>query len=449
MIALTANPAFESLSHEAQIRAAVLKCFCDSSLEPWSRFDRLSSNDWQRLLHWLDVSGLALSFLDRILELQLRHRLPPAIVARLEQNLRDNTERTLDMIAESTAIQIEFQRASFSYAVLKGFSFCPIAVPRPELRSQLDLDFLIAEKDAPEARRILESRGYQLHAVSGRSWEFKTPYTHKGTLADLYKALPFHCVELHLETGSESRNSLLERVERRDFNGITTPVLPAADLFFGQGMHLFKHVCSEFSRTAHLLEFWRHVVARRDDPAFWQKVKTIAEASPRAALGLGVVTLLTTRTMSDFAPDAFTCWTVDRMPAAVRLWVELYGYRSVLGDFPGSKIYLLLQRELEIAGIGPKRSAREVLLPLKLPPPIAIAPEDESLLERFRRYRGQFKFVFFRLSFHSVEGLRYLRERMRWRRKLSELQRQSAHPHRGASSLPLELAGTARCETKE
>jgi hypothetical protein len=353
------------------------------------------------------------------------------------------------MMAESTAIQIEFQRARLSYAVLKGFSFCPIAAPRPEVRSQLDLDFLIAEKDAPEARRLLESRGYHLHAVSGRSWEFKTPYTHKGTLADLYKALPFHCVELHLEANNEARHSLLERAERRDFNGIVTPVLPAADLFIGQGMHLFKHVCSESSRTAHLLEFWRHVVARRNDQAFWHKVRAIAEPSPKAVLGLGIVTLLTTRTMSDCAPDAFTCWTVNRLPAAVRLWVEVYGHRSVLGDFPGSKIYLLLQRELEIAGVVPKRSARQILLPLKLPPPIAIAPEDESLSERFRRYRGQCKFVFLRLRFHSVEGLRYLVERMRWRRKLRNLGQQSVHPYRSVSSLPIQLAATVRCETKE
>ena len=43
------------------------------------------------------------------------------------------------------------------------------------------------------------------------------------------------------------------------------PVLSPVDLFLGQGLHAYKHVCSEFSRVAHLLEFRRHVLARRDD----------------------------------------------------------------------------------------------------------------------------------------------------------------------------------------
>jgi len=65
------------------------------------------------------------------------------------------------MIAELSAIHREFQRAALSYAILKGFSLWPASVPRPELRSQLDIDFLVTQDSAREARRILEGRGYQ------------------------------------------------------------------------------------------------------------------------------------------------------------------------------------------------------------------------------------------------------------------------------------------------
>src|SRR5665213_1756475 len=99
--------------------------------------------------------------------------LPPGVLTRLKQNLRDNVERTRGMIAESVALQQEFQKACLSYATLKGFSLCPSSVPKPELRHQFDLDFLIAEKNVFEARGILERRGYRLYAISGRSWEFK------------------------------------------------------------------------------------------------------------------------------------------------------------------------------------------------------------------------------------------------------------------------------------
>src|ERR1700735_4015957 len=109
------------------------------------------------------------------------------------------------------------------------------------------------------------------------------------------------------------------------FRVIPMPVLSPADQFLGQGMHAFKHICSEFSRTAHLLEFRRNVIARSDDSAFWSQVRAGAETSPRAGLGLGVVALLITQGMGTFAPWSFASWTIDRLPAGARLWVQLYG----------------------------------------------------------------------------------------------------------------------------
>ncbi len=56
--------------------------------------------------------------------------------------------------------------------------------------------------------------------------------------------------------------------------------------------------------------------------------------------------------MGEFAPEALTYWTVDRMPVAARLWVKLYGHHVVFAGFPGSKLYLLLQKELQEAGFS-------------------------------------------------------------------------------------------------
>ena len=128
------------LNQEQQLREAILLAFCDPMPAECERLQNLSSRRWQSLLTWLDTSGMALYFLDRLTELGRREMLPPAVLARLQQNLVDNTERTNSMIAESNAIHLRLQNAGLSYAVLKGFSLWPICVPRPELRSQLDLD---------------------------------------------------------------------------------------------------------------------------------------------------------------------------------------------------------------------------------------------------------------------------------------------------------------------
>ena len=406
-----------------KVRQAVLRVFCDPVPPECAILQQLSRGEWRRLLHWMDISGLALYFLDRMTELQSIELIPQEVVARLQQNLRDSNDRTEAMIAESTAIHRSFQKARLSYATLKGFSLWPVSVPKLELRSQLDLDFLMAEKDSSKARRLLEERGYHLRAISGRSWEFKSNESCRYSLKNLYKVMPQRAVELHLESACTASCSLLDRTERLYFHDVYMPVLSPVDLFLGQGLHLYKHVCSEFSRSAHLLEFRRHVANRYHDDVFWREVRDRAARNSRAPAALGVVIQLISKVMGDFAPHALTCWTVDRLPRGARLWIDLYGERCVFGDHPGNKLYLLLEREMGTAGMRVKRPLRQALLPMGLPPPIELAPQDGTLDRRVARYGRQLRFIGFRLRFHTVEGVRYLRESARWRRLLGELSR--------------------------
>lgn len=418
MSTLRADSAAKPLNTQQRIREAALLFFCDPLPGQCARLEVLSQAEWRSLLQWLDTSGLALYFLARAIELRRCDMLPPGVHSRLQQNLIDNTERMQGLIDESIAIQGDFQGAHLSYAVMKGFSLSPHSVPRPELRSQLDLDFLVAERSAPEARRILERKGYHLHAISDGTWEFKTSGIPPSSLKDLYKTTDARCVELHLETNARGQSSLLARTEQRDFHGIRMPVLSPADLFIGQALHLYKHVRSDFSRAAHLIEFRRHVLARRHDDAFWRELQSVAEKTPSTVLAIGIVTLLITRTMGVFAPEELSRWST-RIPAGARLWVDLYGPRVVFASFPGSKLYLLLQRELESAGVPAKRKRLQVLLPLRLPPAIIQASAQDSLWTHILRYHIQLRFICLRLRFHVVEGLRYAWESRLWRRRIA------------------------------
>ena len=413
---LNLNIASRQLRGEHLAREAVLLTFCDPVPEGCSRLFDLSSMEWKRLLAWLDFSGLALYFIDRIVELGLCDLLPPSVCTRLHLNLIDNSNRTRSMLTESIGIQEEFQTAQLSYAVLKGSSLWPASVSKLELRSQFDLDFLVAEGSAPNARRLLEHRGYRLYAISGRSWEFKRNERPGLSLKHLYKNLPSFAVELHIEPGVQGVMSALDRREWREVCGMKMPVLSPVDLLLGQGLHAFKHTCSEFARAAHFLEFRRHVLSRRDDEAFWKELQRAAEKYPQAVTGLGVVTLLVTRVMGDFAPEELTSWTVDRLSRPIRLWVETYAKRLILASYPGSKLYLLLQRELELAGMRGKRSIRRAILPLRLPPSVIRAFPHERWSVRARRYAMQLELVLTRLTFHVVEGVRFAVESRRWRR---------------------------------
>ncbi len=411
------TPAHEGLEAQTAARAAVLKCFCHPAPAQCAWLESLSVREWKRLLRWLDFSGLALYFFDRMKELETTSWLPATIFAQLQQNADANAERTRALVAEAHGIEAEFQQSRLSYAVLKGFSLWPHSVPKLELRAQADLDYLVAERDADQARRVLEAKGYYRHAVSGRTWEFKTHDLPARPLEDLYRARAHRSVELHLEASGEGAHSLLARREMRPFHGIQMPALAAADLFLWQGMHVFKHLSQDMARASHLLEFRRHVMARRDDAGFWRQLQAMAGNSLRMVLGLGVVTRLIEVAFGPFAPEDLRSWNADRLPGSLRLCVEAYAYRSVLAGFPGNKLYLLLQGELAIAGIPAKRTLREQLLPLRLPPAREHAPEDESLPARMRRLRRRLGFLFFRLRFHWTAGIHYAWVAARWRKQ--------------------------------
>ena len=121
---------FRPLRGEQQARLAALLTLCDPPSQQSLRMPTVSAKEWEKLLKWLHISGLALYFLNRAVELDLCDLLPPSVVARLHQNLIDNTQRTRSMIAESIAIQQGFQKENLTYSILKGISLCPGSVPR-------------------------------------------------------------------------------------------------------------------------------------------------------------------------------------------------------------------------------------------------------------------------------------------------------------------------------
>jgi hypothetical protein len=413
----------ERLSREQRAQEAVVLSFSGALPKDIEPLPHLSHAEWKRLLGWLDVNGLALYLLDRLTQLSPCDTLPQARINELQQRMNDNTQRTRGMVKESVVIQLEFQRAGLHYAVMKGISLSPLSVPRPELRHQFDLDYLIAEESAPEARRILELRGYRLFAVSGNTWEFKINETPNVSIRDLYKDLPYRGVELHVETDTPGQASRLSRIQHRKISGIIMPIFSPVDLFLGQALHAFKDVCSAFSRTSHLLEFYRHVLARCGDDLFWNEPRATAEDDRRTCIAIGVVTCLISSIMGNFAPGALTVWTVDVLPPSVRLWADRYGRQAVFGKHPGTKLYLLLQRELGAANVRGERTMEMSILRGRLPPPVVRASTNETFPNRIARYRIQVWFILARLRFHIVEGCRCWIESYRWQRHLDRLSR--------------------------
>jgi len=403
----------EPLRRDQCVREAVLRCFSESHSR--SFVDVFAAKEWEMLLRWLDVSGLALYFLDRMTEIGQRSSLPGFVASRLQRCLDENRQRTLGLLEESANLQHEFRLADLSYAVMKGISFHPVVVPRPELRHQFDLDFLIASSNATAARQILERHGYTLFAVSGTCWEFKKGQTPHVAAKDLYRDLPYRGVELHLDSDTAVRPTRLGRAVFREIHGAMMPVLSPVDLLLGQMVHASKDIASPFFRASHLLEVYRHVLARRGDDDFWQELRVSVAEDQRACLLIGIAIYLATSIWGDFAPSALTSWTMEKLPPAIRLWLDLYGRTAAVQLPPGSKRYLWLLHEMDIAVGKPVGSSRSFSF-LRMPRAVIQAAPGETLSTRAARYRVQVRFLVSRVRFHFIEGLRFVIESRRWRR---------------------------------
>lgn len=397
-------------------REAALLSLCHANSEHLDRLLHLSETEWRKLLYWLDVSGISLYLAHQLFELRLEHAISQEVIDQLRRNLTDNRVRIRHLLQESAEIQEQFQADGLSYAVLKGFSLYPSSVPNPALRHQLDLDFLICEDRARAARHILERAGYRLHAITEKTWEFKKNETPRFSPKYMYKDGFGSTVELHLESIRAENSSRLSRLEFREIEGIRMPVLSPADLFLGQGLHVFKDLCSPFLRAAHVLEFYRHLRTRSSDELFWSDVWALAIPDARSTAGLGVVLLLMHSLIGFEIPEEVSAWTTCHLPVGTQRWLSMYGRRAVYGAPPGTKLYLLLQRELETGGIPFRRTLKSALLPRRMPAPIFPAKAGEALAVRVVRYALQARYVLMRARFHLVEGFRLMWESYRWKR---------------------------------
>lgn len=416
---------FESkaASRAKGLKDAVLASFYAPASAVEARLSGFDLRDWQRILYWLDISGLALYLLDRLTQLGMERCLPAEIRARFERNLIENRERTDALFQEAAAISDEMTRHGIAFALLKGITLTPDSVPDAALRWQIDLDFLVAASDTTAARHVLMNFGYGLHAVCGNTMEFGAGQTDTPELGKIYRVHSQRSLELHMLSTAAGkngqRNDRLLRAEMREFQGCKIPTLAAADILVQQSIHLFKHLCGEHTRASWVLEFSRHVAARGNDAKFWREVEQIAACEPQGELALGAAMLLARSVFGEPATAPLAHTAIDKLPHKIRLWIEYFGARVLLSDSVGNKLYLILRKELR-DGSAHRASIRRLIFPMRLPPPITRGADGERITARLARYRTEVRHVLVRFYFHVVEGLKYAIELSRWQRRVTE-----------------------------
>ena len=378
----------------------------------------LDARDWRRGSHWLDASGLALYFRQRVASSCLEECVPAEILNALDQRLEDNKQRTVQLFREFEAINDAFQKSGLRYANLKGFTLIPDYCPDPWLRCQFDLDFMIFHSELDLCQAILESSGYVVTGRHRNVVEFKAGSVQVPSIRDLYKPRSQRSVEVHFVLPSPAAptrdDGALLRRRSRVWNGVTFPALSDVDIFLAQANHLLRHLKSEWTRISWLLEFRTFVNARAADTKFWQDVRNQTATNAEAALAIGVAALLATQAFGDFGSPELLGWSIEAVPRSMRLWLNRYGKTVLWSDFPGTKLYLLLDGELSNGGNVRKLNVGK-LFPLHRPPRVTYPDGRGSV----RAILSQIWFTLFRLRFHVVEGSRYVIAAQQWKRRMS------------------------------
>jgi hypothetical protein len=452
------------------MRDVDLKAIVVSALRPDPDFAHLvrlsdcSATQQSRLLRWLDQSGLALYFLDRLQTQGVSNQLPASLVQALERRLHSNRARTADMFEEFRGLVTAFSDRGIRFCALKGPTLIPDFCPAAHLRHQTDFDFLIPQESFSVAAQVLQSGGYaQTELRPTGEATYATPLLHVPTANDDIYAKPRHReVDLHpsLEldfygVSMHTPSDQLARLQQKTLQDLTFPTLADDDIFSLQVLHAFNHLLGSWIRLSWLFEIRHFLNLHHNDSVLWSSVISRQQASDAARErannrnAFGLILSLTQRLFPRPIPRALDDWCVQPLPTPIRAWIDQFGLRFAFSNLDGAKLSLFVHREF----FDDRRAWRAYVFTRILPFGRQSSIGNVSTAApgaRMKTRVSQWLHSAGRALFHASELVSFPVEAIRWKRALRAAHRQralippSSDTVRSSANTGNALAGLAR-----
>jgi hypothetical protein len=399
---------------------------CCEHLDPIFRF---SSRKWRRVLQWLDDTGLAFYFLQKLKDTDATRGVPAPVLASLERNFAANQQRMEALANRFSLVNRKLSNAGMHYAVVKGFSLVPEFCPSASLRYQADLDYLLGESSWASAPGVLLEMGYRLrNPHSEKELIFLTPDGGPSRSADQYSPEAPHAVELHLDMWDKDLHRVptmekllsVSRAKAQEWNGIVFPGFSDEDAFLLQVLHTCRHLFTYWIRTSCLYEIAYFLNRRSSDVEFWHRIEQQVGGNLELRELVVVTAELVSQLFSVPLPQLICTWG-RQVRTATRVWIERYARDCALGDlpayhlsfFPKAKFALFLHQEFDNGGEPETLVHARIVTTSRLKLIAASLRKEPSLMWNMRWWKQHL--LLRRTIFHAMAGARYLCEIPRWR----------------------------------
>jgi len=343
----------------------------------------LDDVDWRRLLEFCDLAHLALP-----LSQVNTAGFPDWVVARLEQNVRDNAARFERVKEAYIEASTAMGRAAVSHVVLKGFAQVPDYVKEARLRSQSDIDVYCPRECLEKAQAALMKIGYRPDGAADQHSDHGPGFTRPGAWkwrGNAYDPEMPPAIELHFCLWNP-RASLIEipeaerfweRRESRRMGNMEFCTLHPLDQLGYLALHILRGVLTGDWVVHHVLELATFLHNRTRDVEFWSQWHEMHSAKLRRleALAFGLA-----RNWFSCAIPEVVRLEVDRLPPGQQRWLRRFGGAPLEVMFRHNKDGRLLQLLLTRSRTSRQSVLRKVIFPSRVP-----GPQASAVRIRYRR----------------------------------------------------------------